>query len=531
MTPRWAVAAPWLVAAASGFALFAASAPLGWWQASLVHAPVLIAAMWLGEHVDGSLTRGRAAALGAVAGAVAFGPMLSWLVAPAGPLAFGLLVGVQVAWYALLAAVVAPWRRHRALPVIAAVVWTGVDAWRSIFPLNGFEWGAIPYSHVDGSWLLPVARVLGGRGITLFAVAIGVAALVVGRAFWVITRHRDWSSTEGMLTAERSSVAQLAGALLLSAVVVTAPPPSTGTMDIIVAQGHDVEFWSSPVPNLALHVARGQRHQTLEAIGDGPLPDLVVWPENAIDRDPTTTRGQELADIIDEVAGHAGELITGTTLDGPDPSRNRYVAASRYVEGFGEVERYTKRRLVPFGEYVPLRRYLDWIPRLEQVPRDAIPGDGPQVMTTATGVPVAVVICFETLFAELVRTNVLAGDEPAQLILAITNDAAFRVTAEPDQHLAQSRLRAVETGRWVVHGALSGSSAFVDPDGVVHDATALFAADAIRRDVPLVSGLTPYLRVGDLLGLVTRGLVVVAAAIGVAGWSHERRAGTGRGRR
>jgi apolipoprotein N-acyltransferase len=105
----------------------------------------------------------------------------------------------------------------------------------------------------------------------------------------------------------------------------------------------------------------------------------------------------------------------------------------------------------------------------------------------------AVLICFETLFSDLARSNIRAGSQDAGIILAITNDASFQRSAEPDQHLAQSRMRAIETGRWVVHAALSGSSAFVDPDGSVHDATDLFVQDAIRRDIPLAAGRTPFL--------------------------------------
>lgn len=517
---------PWALAAASGAALYAAHAPLGWWPATFAHAPLLVAALWTASNVHGTLRLRRAALLGVVAGTAAFAPMLTWIIPPAGPLAYTLLIGVQAAWYGLLAAIISPWRTHRLLPLVAAVALTGIDAWRSLMPLNGFEWGAIAYAHVDGSWLLPVARVLGGRGITFFTVMISVAALLVVRAVIEVVRARDWQAGERLVTKERLGIAQLAVALLLSALVVTAPPPVVGSIDVIVAQGHDVEFWDEPVADLPRHVAEQSRDQTLAAIAEGGPPDLVVWPENAIDRDPTSARGEPLAEIIDEVARAAGELITGVTLDGPDPARNRYVAASRYVDGFGEVERYTKRRLVPFGEYVPAREYLDWISRLDQVPRDAIPADRPHLMTTSAGVPIAIAICFESLFTGVVRTNVLAGDEPAQLVLTITNDASFRRSAEPVQHLAQSQLRAVETGRWVVHGALSGSSAFVDLEGNVHDATELFTADAIRRDVPLVSGLTPYLRTGDLLGHASR-LAVVVLAIAVLWTTVRSRTKTG----
>jgi apolipoprotein N-acyltransferase len=175
---------------------------------------------------------------------------------------------------------------------------------------------------------------------------------------------------------------------------------------------------------------------------------------------------------------------------------------------------------VPFGEYIPARAALDWFPPLEQVPRDAHPGGtGHSSCRRHPQVRLAVIICFETLFSDIWRTNILAGEDPAQLVLSMTNDASFRDTAEPAQHLAQARLRAVETGRWVVHASIAGSSAFVDPDGHAHDVTPLFEVDSIRRDLPLAAGPTPYLVTGDVLGMGTR----LRTGVVVLSWVADRR--------
>jgi apolipoprotein N-acyltransferase len=515
-------AAP-ISAAASGLALYLAHAPLGWWWTSFAHAPLLVAALWLAadDDPDGRPIL-RAALLGGLSGAVAFAPMLSWLIAPAGFIGWGLLVGVQVAWMALLGALLHPMRGHPLLPLGAAVVWTGIDAWRGIVPLNGFEWGAIAYAHPESSWLLPVARVLGGRGITFLVVLVGVAGAVALRGSLARSEGRTLVAIDAAFTRRRAPLAQLVGALLASALLVTDAPDPVGTLDVLVVQGNDIRHWIEPVADPVLAITTALRDETLGAIGEGPRPDLVVWPESGVDRDPASPAGARLAPLVDESARAAGELITGTTLDGPDPATQRYVAASRYVDGFDEADRYVKRRLVPFGEFVPARPLFGWFPPLEQVPRDAQPGPGPDAMTLRDGTRVAVIICFETLFPSLVRGNVLADRDPAQLILSITNDASFRVSAEPEQHLAQSRLRAVETGRWVVHGALSGASAFVDPDGRIHDRTDLFERATIRREIPLVDALTPFLVLGDVVGWVTRTGVLALAAYGALGTRGRR---------
>jgi apolipoprotein N-acyltransferase len=271
-----------------------------------------------------------------------------------------------------------------------------------------------------------------------------------------------------------------------------------------------------------LVITTNLRDLTVAAVSaDGP-PDLTVWPESSIDRDPRRPEWSVLGDLSQEAATAAGLLVAGVALDGPDPSTQRIIGALQ-LEAEGEVDRYVKRRIVPFGEYVPARRLIGDLPVLAQIPRDAVAGARAQSFEVAPGVFAAVVICFETLFPAIVRSNVLAGAAPAGLVLSITNDASFQESAEPDQHLAQSQMRAIETGRWVVHAALSGASAFVDPEGTVHDRTDLFTQAAIRRDVPLATGRTPFLIVGDVTGVLGSVLVIGLALLGMTARLRHRR--------
>jgi apolipoprotein N-acyltransferase len=505
-----------LLAAASGLALLAAHPPVGVWWTSFLAPGLFLAALVADQAGIPGARSIRAARLGALAGVTAYAPMLSWLILPAGYVGWSLLVAVQAAWLAVLAALMRPLLDHRLLPLAMAVVWTGIDAWRAVWPMNGFEWGAIHYAHVDGSWLLPVARLVGGRGITFLVVLIGSAAFVVVRRMIAEIRARGVGGMEATFGSLQGPIAMLVGGLLVSVLATIEPPAETGeTLDVLVVQGNDIRHWEEPRPaDTPLAIATTLRDLTVDAVAADGSPDLTVWPESSLDRDPTTPRGEPLRQLADEAAQRAGALVSGASLDGPDPATQREIAALLLVDGFDERDRYVKRRLVPFGEFVPARQLLDWFPPLEQIPRDAVPGPGPQSMQLPDGVSAAVIICFETLFAGVVRTNVLAEDEPANLILSLTNDASFGDSAEPAQHLAQSQLRAVETGRWVVHGALSGSSAFIDPDGATYDDTPLFTATTIRRDIPLVEGLTPFLVIGDVLGWIAR-VLTLALAIGL----------------
>jgi apolipoprotein N-acyltransferase len=496
-----------VLAGLAGVALWAAHPPVAARPLAFLVAPLLVTALRLGGGGDArdrdapTPPARRALWLGMLAGALGYGPMIAWLIPPAGILGWALLVTVQAAWLGLWAVLVAPWLRSRMLPIVASGLWVGMDVLRGEVPLSGFSWGTLAYALAGSDWFTPLGRLLGASGITLAVVLISVAGLESVLALWSGDREDP----------AKAPIAQLVGATLLTTLITIGPPPTVGTLDVLAVQGNDIRHWVAQPPAAPRVIAGNLRDLTLSEVERAGAPDIVVWPESAIDRDPRRPEWADLGVMAQDAASAAGLLVTGVALDGPDPARERIIGAL-LLDASGEIDRYVKRKPVPFGEYVPARRWLDWFPALDQIPRDAVPGDGPASFEVRPGVDVAVAICFETLYGSIVRTNILAGERPAGIILAITNDASFRESAEPAQHLAQSRMRAIETGRWVVHAALSGSSAFVDPDGRVHEATEVFTATTIRRDVPVAEGLTPYLRSGDITG--NAGAALLIALIG-----------------
>jgi apolipoprotein N-acyltransferase len=508
--------------AIAGIALWAAHPPVGASAAAFLVAPLLVAAMRRTSGAGLSVpdvalkVTARTMLPAVVAGLIGYGAMISWLIAPAGLIGWALLVLVQAAWLGAWALLVAPHLHRPLAPVIAAAAWVGMDTLRGIVPLSGFRWGALAYSQVDVAWFIPLARVAGASSITF--VVVGLSVALVDGLIGMRTGDRE--------DPPRAPLAQAVGLALLVTLVTVGPPPTEGELDVLAVQGNDIEHWVAQDPDPPRTIARNLHRVTLDRIAAEGAPDLVVWPESAIDRDPSRPAWSDLGQLASEVAQASGMLVAGVSLDGPDdPARERIVGAWLLdARGVDEVaDLYIKRRPVPFGEYVPGRRWLGWIPALDQVPRDAIAGPGPQAFEVAPGVHVAVLVCFETLFSDLARSNILAAEGDAGLILAITNDASFQRSAEPDQHLAQSRMLAIETGRWVVHAALSGSSAFVDPEGRVHQATELFTQDAIRAELPLAVGRTPFLRTGDVVGNAGAAVLLALGPIAAVGPVRRKR--------
>src|SRR5262249_36057766 len=141
---------------------------------------------------------------------------------------------------------------------------------------------------------------------------------------------------------------------------------------------------------------------------------------------------------------------------------------------------YSKQHLVPFGEYVPWRDALSWLPELRQVPYDFEPGHSRTVFE-AGGPPFQAVICFAAAVGPLVRAAVRDG---AQFLVVSTNNRSYQRSANSEQHIALGQMRAAETGRAVLQASVSGISAVIDPDGRVHQQTPLFASRIVTASVP-----------------------------------------------
>lgn len=509
------------LAVAAGVVTLLAHAPTDAWPLAFGVLPLLLEAV--------RRAPGAAGRLGLLAGLVTNLLMLRWLVLPAGYLAWGLLSLVTAAWLALFARLVRPFVAPEDGPtwpllVVAPVAWVGIEFLRTHHPFSGFGWATLDLPHVAGSPLLPLGRVLGGGGLSLVTAAVGTAAwfAIVARD----TGRRRW----GGVTA----------ALVLAAALLVRPgaPATRGTVAVVAVQGNPFVVSTLTARGEDLAIVQHLADETGRALRRGPA-DLVLWPEYAIDRDPATADGAALAPVVGDaaaaVAAQGGTLVAGVRREAPGASRFRNTvvalpptrAALTDVVALDAAPTYTKRRPVPFGEYVPFRHLLGGYPPLAaQVPRDAAPGVA-ATLPVDDGVHAAVLVCFETIYRDLTLDNLDATPDgaPAGLVLAVTNDASYGISHESAQHVAQTAMRAVETGRWTVHGALSGSSALVAPDGRIVAATDLFTVDHLRADVPVAVGRTTFMVLGDLVGNGT-----AAATAGLVAWrlvaAVRRRTGT-----
>jgi apolipoprotein N-acyltransferase len=492
--PEWPARVGRLLAApAGGVLLYLACAPRTlWWLAPL------------GFALLGAALRGRrwrvGLGFGVLFGLGFFVPLLPWIGIFVGAVPWLALATLEAAFLGAGCALLAVVSRLPLAPLWMAAVWVATEALTSRVPFGGFPWGKAAFSQADG----PFARLaaLGGTPLVSFAVVLtGFALAELVRAF--VARRAEW--------------AVLACVVLPTLLALTVPGWLTGTagppartVTVAAVQGNvprlGLDFNAQRRAVLDYHVRRTLALADDVAAGRVPKPDLVIWPENSSDIDPLRN-----ADAYAEISGVVDRLgvplLVGAVLVQPDDLHTTNTALV-WLPEVGPVQRNDKRRVQPFGEYLPWRGFFRLLSPYADRAGYFVPGQGPGVVTLA-GVPVGVAICWEIAFDDLINDSVRHG---AQLLAVPSNNATFGLSEMTYQQLAMSRLRAVEHDRAVVVASTTGASAIIAPDGSVLDRSPVFTPAALVERVPLRTTTTLATR----LGAVPEWLLTAVALVAVA---------------
>jgi apolipoprotein N-acyltransferase len=465
----------------AGLLLTASLPPFGWWPLALVGAGVLARSLAVPLGWRGRLAVGGGAGLGL------YGPALWWVTEfhAVGWVVIVLLEGAILA-LALLAVGPAP-GRGAATARLAVALPAGLvlaEAVRGRWPFGGLPLGGIDLGQAGGP-LLPVAR-LGGHLMVVGAVGLaGVGLAAVASRRWVPAAACTGLVVALVMAGRVATSGSDQGGLRVAAVQ-GGGPRGTRAVD------------TDPSVVLEAHLAASDRLAT------GAPVDLVVWPEDVVDVDRPLPGSPEEAAVA-AVARRLGvPLIAGVVEDVAGELRFRNAAVVFAADG-RVVDRYDKVHRVPFGEYIPYRSLIERVADTSVVPRDAVAGQGAGVVDTPVG-RLAVAISFEVFFADRASSGVAAG---GRLLLVPTNASSYSTSQVPTQELAAARLRAVETGRWLVQAAPTGYTAFVDEDGRVRVQGPLGDRVVLRSEVRLRTGRTLAVRLGDLP--IALGAVVLLA--------------------
>jgi len=390
----------------------------------------------------------------------------------------------------------------------APALWVALE-YGQTYIFTGFPWELLGYGLTPSPYLLQNADLVGVYGLSGLIVLVNAALYQAGKT-WGEGRRGSALGTAGV-AALIVAAALTYGYIRLQDInrrMAASPTLKVGVVQGNIDQG---QKWD---PENRKATIEKYRFLTRELQGDHP--HLVIWPETAAPF--LFLRNQLLSPLVVEVARENGVyLLFGSPAvefrQGEEWFFNRAYLLSPQGEVAGQ---YDKAHLVPYGEYVPLRRWFSFIGKMVPMVGDFMEGPpGAVVSTPAAGV--GNLICFESIFPDLSRAMATNG---ARLLVNLTNDAWFGRTSAPYQHLSMAVLRAVENRLPLARAANTGFSAFILPNGQLSWRSELFVPGARALELPLLEGGSFYSRHGDLLAWLGVGLAILGL---LGGWTRRRR--------
>ncbi|MGB3212190.1 MAG: apolipoprotein N-acyltransferase [Desulforhopalus sp.] len=423
-----------------------------------------------------------------------------------------LLLALYMGFYFVLFAVLG---RYVLLTFPAAVslwllpaLWVGIDWFRGFF-LTGFPWMDLGYALYKVPYLIQIADLVGHHGVTFLVVFVNtflMLLLVKKRSFLgyllVLLPALCLVGSVGVYSKHRFE--EMQGAM---------SGTDVSRINVGIVQGNVDQSvkWS---PSQQQSTVDNYLSQTKSLFVTG-RPSIVVWPETALPFYPPSNG--HMSPLKELVAANDFALLTGAPwyeIVDREARKVKFYNSALLLEPDGRFGgKYYKTHLVPFGEYIPLKKFLPFLAPLVEAVGDFSFGtiEQPLVWQEARA---GILICFESVFPELSRQWVLAG---ANVLVNLTNDAWYGKSSAPLHSLAMSVLRAVESRRSLVRSANTGVSAFVTPAGIITKQSGLFVPWAEAADVVLHGELTVWVRYGylfapiclafGLLGGLTAGVV------------------------
>ena len=369
------------------------------------------------------------------------------------------------------------------------------DLIRAYFPFGGFPWGfpstVLLTGPIDSPLFFEVPLTFRNFGPTGSSLLLQSLPLVIALGVFSKSKPKNYLK-------DYSIFLLIIFTIFISNYVVNDyqyTQLETSELNITIVQGN------SPCPG-----AKNRCSNERQRIYDSHLAqtqslegnfDLVVWPESStgFNNDPGIH-----SRVQNDISTQALRLDSYFLIGGDRPVQKEYFENyGIFINREGEiVDQYLKQHPVPFGEYIPFRKYLDWIPPLALVPRDMIRGDGQKIFMV-NDTKISTVISFEGSFQRYIRNSVLDG---AELVVILTNQASYGESGMSDQFILMSRANAISNERPIVHAAITGKSAFIDHNGKVISKTELFETTTLNEKLEVRQTETPYSKYGNYLNYI-----------------------------
>lgn len=361
-----------------------------------------------------------------------------------------------------------------------------VFEWIRSFIFTGFPWNLLGSSLMFSNTMLQAAAVIGTYGLSLFVIMSFTAP-----ALYLYTPNRKTALAASLIPLLLATTVYGYGFWRLKQTDTT---PSDFTVRIIQPSIPQAMKWNTKKlqDNFAEYIKLSQA-PGLEKI------KIVVWGETATPF-PLDFEPQYLAQIAKAVPPQ-GYLITGLVRYQYHNGEFRPLNSMFAITDDGKiVASYDKSHLVPFGEYIPLRSILPkWIRPVTNAVTDFLPGNGPSVTKLPKIPGFGTLICYEIIFPH----QIINPDNRPDWLINLTNDGWYGDSQGPYQHLATTRLRAIEEGRTIVRAANTGISAVISPCGEIIASIGLNKKGWLDANLPKQMFLpTIYGRFGNIIPLI-----------------------------
>ena len=390
-------------------------------------------------------------------------------------------------------------------PLFAAALWTALE-YIQTYLFTGFPWELLGYSQHQVLPVIQIAQYTGVYGVSFLVMLLNATLAMV---FVALRERTSWQAPVFAMSLSCFALIGTTGYGWRSISQARALERMTPPVKVAVVQGSKEQGlkWSESLYQRTVDVYRDLTRSVLPQD-----PEFIVFPETAMTfwlESPAYEVYNEQVHALTEETGVP--LLTGA-LGYRSGESDIYNSAFLLMPGRGIVSSYSKMHLVPFGEYLPFPSLFSFLSGLTGAIGDLTPGDELTVMPlTGYDMRIGTVICYESIFPDLVRRFPLSG---ANVLVVMTNDAWFGTSSAPAQHFSMAVLRAVENGTPIIRAANTGISGFISATGAVYGTTPMMVATTTVADVrPNRGGPTFYTRYGDVFALFCCVLAVVAAAL------------------
>jgi len=370
-----------------------------------------------------------------------------------------------------------------------AALWVLGEWLRSWF-LTGFPWLYMGYPHTDSTFS-GVAPVFGVMGISLIVVITGAS---FGEMFLVWLRTHSGYTVAKTYLPTGLFFMWIATSLLGNITWVT--PVADSTLEVGLVQANIDQKRKFDRSFIEENL---DRYESLS----NPLwdTDIVIWPETAIPY--IYDRAGHVRDYFSGQAQNSGTALITGIFGETDAGLHNSITSLGIGSGI-----YHKQKLVPFGEYVPLRFLLSGLLELFALPMSSLEeGPANQDMLRAHDYTIAPFICYEVVYPDFVRRQAVDAD----LLVTISNDTWFGASWGPLQHLEMAAMRALENGRYMIRATNNGVSAIINEKGQITARSGQFTAEVLRGELQVMTGRTPFSYWGTWpILLICTGLLILA---------------------